>query len=213
MLELTYKITDYAYMRYMGASMGMKLQKKIVFNSPVILTFAGISLLAFLINYITKGNSNQLLFSVYNSSALNPLFYIRLVGHVFGHADWAHFTGNITLLLLLGPLLEEKYGSRNIGLIIVLTAVVTGLLHIFLFPGTALLGASGVVFTFILLSSLSSMKDDRIPLTFIIVAIIYIGGQIVDGLFIKDNISNITHIAGGVLGGIFGYLLNRKKLR
>lgn len=186
--------------------------KKIKFNSPVILSFAFISLLALILNFLTQGISNQLFFSVYPSRLSNPLTYIRFLGHVLGHANWQHYINNMLLLLIVGPLLEEKYGSRSILIIIFITAVISGLVNVILFPNTALLGASGVVFAFILLSSITSYEDGSIPLTFILVALIYIGGQIIDGLTVKDHISNTTHIIGGMIGSVCGYYMNRKRL-
>lgn len=185
----------------------MALIRKFKFNSPIILTFVLISFFAFLLDFITAGFTNNLLFSVYRSSLLNPFFYIRLIGHIFGHANWAHFSANITIILLIGPMLEEKYGSKKIGLIILVTALATGIIEI-LFFSNQLLGASGVVFAFILLSSITSMNDGRIPVTFVIVAVIYIGGQVFSGIFVNDQVSNLTHIIGGVVGGAFGYVLN-----
>lgn len=186
--------------------------KKIKFNSPVILSFAFISLLVLILNFLTQGISNQLFFSVYPSRLSNPLTYIRFLGHVLGHANWQHYINNMLLLLIVGPLLEEKYGSRSILIIIFITAVISGLVNVILFPNTALLGASGVVFAFILLSSITSYEDGSIPLTFVLVALIYIGGQIIDGLTVKDHISNTTHIIGGMIGSVFGYYMNRKRL-
>lgn len=186
---------------------------KVSFNSPVVLTFSIICLAALLLNYLTKGWANRTLFSVYRSSFLNPLTYFRVLGHVFGHADWEHFLGNITLILVVGPLLEEKYGSWNMGAIMLSTALVTGLVHILFFPNVMLLGASGIVFAFILLSSITSIRDGSIPMTFILVAVIYIGEQVFQGLFVKSNISNLTHIIGGILGATFGYIMNKNKLK
>ncbi|MGC2873912.1 rhomboid family intramembrane serine protease [Ihubacter sp. rT4E-8] len=184
---------------------------KISFNSPVILTFVSICAIALLLDTITAGMTNRLLFSVYRSSPLNPLTYVRMVGHVFGHAGWGHFSGNIIMILLIGPLLEEKYGKWNLSFIILLTAVITGVLQILNFPHTGLLGASGVVFAFIILSSMTDMKKGEIPLTFILISIIYIGGQVYQGIFVEDNVSNLTHIVGGIVGGSCGYALNRNK--
>jgi GlpG protein len=184
---------------------------KISFNSPVILSFTLICLGALLLNTITSGKSNYLLFEVYRSSLANPLTYVRLFTHVFGHANWSHFINNITLILVVGPLLEEKYGSADLAFVIAVTAFITGLVHFIFFPGSALLGASGVVFALILLSSFSCIKDGALPLTFILVAVLYIGEQVVDGIFVKDNVSNLTHIIGGIVGAFFGYFANIKK--
>lgn len=186
---------------------------KISFNSPVILCFAIICLVALVTNTLTKGLANRMFFSVYRSPMTDPLTYVRFVGHIFGHANWEHFMGNITLLLVVGPMLEEKYGSVSILAVILITAVVTGVVNFIFFPHIQLLGASGVVFAFILLSSMTSIKEGSIPLTFILVAVIYIGGQIYDGIFVNDNVSNLTHIIGGLVGSCLGFVMAKNKIR
>ncbi len=193
------------------SSSGKKL--KISFNSPVILCFAILCLLTLILNMLTNGLTNRVFFSVYRSPMTNPLTYVRFVGHIFGHADWEHFIGNITLLLVVGPMLEEKYGSLSIFIVILITAVVTGVVNFVFFPNVQLLGASGVVFAFILLSSMTSIREGSIPLTFILVAVIYIGGQIYDGIFVNDNVSNLTHIIGGLVGSCFGFVMSKNKVR
>ena len=134
---------------------------------------------------------------MYRSSFLNPLTYVRLIGHIFGHAGWSHFINNIMMILILGPMLEEKYGSKDILLVILITAVVTGAFHMIFSPFTRLLGASGVVFAFILLSSLTSFDDGGIPVTFILVAVIYIGEQIYQLIAITSNVP-ISHTSSAV---------------
>ena len=190
----------------------MKTKLKISYNAPTTLTFAIICGLALILGYITQDASTRMFFSVYRSSLFDPLTYVRLIGHVFGHANWAHFIGNITLILILGPLLEEKYGKWSILEVIFATAIVTGIINMVLFSNTALLGASGVVFAFIILASITSIKDKSIPLTFILVSLIYMGQEVYSALFIQDNVANLTHILGGIVGAICGYSLNKKKL-
>ncbi len=108
-------------------------------------------------------------------------------------------------------MLEEKYGSKRIMQIIAITALVTELVNYILFPNVALCGASGVVFAFILLTSFTSFRNGEIPLTFILVAIVFLGQQVYEGVFINDNISNLSHVVGGVIGSVVGYKLNKKK--
>lgn len=189
-----------------------KMSIKISFNSPVILAFVAVCFATFLLDKITGGIANRVAFSVYRSSLLSPLTYLRFIGHIFGHANWEHLIGNMTMILLVGPLLEEKYGSVFMIEVIGVTAVVTGLIHFIIFPHTGLLGASGVVFALILLSSLTGIEEGKIPATFILVAAIYIGGQIYDGILVRDNVSNLTHIVGGAVGGFMGCTLNKVKI-
>lgn len=182
---------------------------RISFNSPVILGFVLLCFAALLLSDFTGGKTTAMFFSVYRASLTDPLTYVRFIGHVFGHAGWDHLMGNIMLILVVGPLLEEKYGGANMLLVILATAVVTGIVHFIFFPQIQLLGASGVVFALILLSSFTSIKNGEIPLTFILVAVIYIGQQVYQGLFIQDNVSNLTHIIGGFVGAGLGYAMNR----
>lgn len=188
-----------------------KIKLKVDFNSPVILGFTIICLFSFILNMITDGASNNLIFSVYRSSLTSPLTYVRFFGHVFGHVSWEHFISNIMYILLLGPLLEEKYGKIEITFIIAVTALVTGLINFIFFPHVQLLGASGIVFAFILLASFSNFKSGKIPVTFILVALIYIGQQVYDGIFTNNNISELTHIIGGIVGSAFGFVENKAK--
>ena len=87
---------------------GSKRHLTLSFNSPVVLSFALLCLLALVLGVLTRGFTDNLLFSVYRTSLLDPFTYLRFFGHVLGHANWAHFMGNLTLLLVLGPLLDRK---------------------------------------------------------------------------------------------------------
>jgi len=72
-----------------------------------------------------------------------------------------------------------------------------------------LIGASGIVFMFIMLSSFSGMKNGRLPLTFLLVVLLYITKEMV-GAFQNDGISHFAHIIGGTCGSGFGHFLTKK---
>ena len=182
------------------------------FNAPVVLSFAILSLLVLVLDSATGGASTARLFCVYRAPLTDPLTYVRFFTHVLGHSGYSHYMGNMLLLLLVGPGLEEKYGSRNLLLTIAITAFATGLVQFLLFPHSALLGASGVVFMMIVLSSFTEMKKGGIPLTMLLVVALYLGSEIADGLTKTDNVSHLTHIVGGVSGIVFGFrLAGRRK--
>lgn len=189
----------------------MKSRWKVSYNAPVILTFVLLCFAATVLGVVTNGALTGMLFSVYRGSWADPLTYLRLFTHVFGHAGFDHFIGNAMYLLLLGPMLEEKYGSATILKIIALTAIVTGIVHCLLQGNAALCGASGVVFACIVLSSFTAFKEGEIPMSFVLVAVLYIGKEVLDGLTVQDNISNMTHILGGAVGSVVGYSLNKTK--
>lgn len=176
------------------------------YNAPVILTFFFISFIVLVINWLTKGSSNNLLFSTYRSSILNPLTYIRLFTHIFGHLNWSHFMNNFLYILLIGPLVEEKYGSMNLLIMILITAAVTGIIN-GLIGKYRLMGASGIVFMLIIMSSLVNIQSGKIPITLILVFIFYIANEIIAGIFKKDNVSHMGHLIGAVCGCIYGFYI------
>ena len=136
--------------------------------------------------HLSNGWTTYHLFSVYRSSLADPLFFVRLFGHVLGHAGWDHFIGNMLLFLVIAPPLEERYGSRT------------------------LLGASGIVFMLIMLSSLAGSRNGGIPITLILVGALYLSQQVYDILFVQDNVANFMHIVGGACGTVFSFAVRRK---
>ncbi len=184
---------------------------KLTYNSPVILTFAGICLLALILNWITRGWSNRLFFICYgHASLLDPLTYLRAFCYVFGHANFSHFAGNMTMLLLVGPIVEERFGSWNLCIMMVVTALAGGILNMIFF-NTGILGASGIVFMLIILSAFTNMKKGEIPLTLIIIAVIYLGQELYSGIFVNDNVSHFGHLCGGFSGLGFGAYFYKMK--
>ncbi len=181
----------------------------ITFNSPVVLAFVALCFIATLLGIITGGATTEKYFMTYHSALTNPWTYLRFFTHVLGHSGWSHFLSNAAYLLLLGPILEERYGSLRLVKVILITALVTGLVNYILFPNVALCGASGVVFAFIIMISFTGFRTGEIPMTLILVVLIFIGEQIVDGVLINDNISNMAHIVGGAVGAALGYLWKR----
>ncbi len=184
----------------------------IQYNAPTTLTFTLMCLFVLFLDLLTGGNSTMKLFCVYRWDMSEILGYVRLFTHVLGHADFSHLTGNLVLMLVIGPALEERYGSGNIWWAIVVTALVSGIIQCLFFPGTALMGASGIVFMMIIMSSLGGMRGG-IPITLILVFVIYIGGEIYDGLMTSDNISQLTHIVGGICGAFMGIGMRIRRKR
>ena len=187
----------------------MKKHLRLQYNSPVVLTFALVSFAALVLGTLTGGRSTIRFFSVYRSSLTDLFTYPRFFLHVLGHSDFSHYIGNMMLILVVGPPLEERYGSESLLWSIAMTAFISGVVQWLFFPSTALLGASGIVFMMIVMSSLSGMKEGRIPVTLILVLVLYLGGEMVDGVVLSDNVSQLTHIIGGLCGALIG--LNIRK--
>lgn len=137
---------------------------------------------------------------------LSPLTYVRLVTHIFGHADWNHFMNNFLYILLIGPMIEEKYGSINLIIMILVTAIITGILNS-LFSNKRILGASGIVFMLIVLSSFVNITTGKVPITLILICIFYVVNEIISGIFKKDDVSHMGHLIGAICGFVFGFYI------
>lgn len=188
----------------------MKSRLKIDYNAPYCLSFAILAMIVHVINSLSGGWALGHLFSIPGSASFADwTTYPRLILYVLGHGSAQHLFSNIIVFLLVGPMLEEMYGPLMLLMLSILTAVLTGLIMIVFFSG-ALAGASGIVFAFIILSSFANAKSGTIPLTFILISLIFLGGEVIRALSGQDQIAQFAHIAGGVLGGLAGFFMAKR---
>lgn len=182
---------------------------KITFNSPVILALMFLSA-AVLMLFSATGTTFYHFFSTPTEFKIfSPFTYFCSVSHILGHKNWQHLLGNFLIILLVGPLVEEKYSSSKLLVMVVITALATGILNVFLFS-TTLMGASGIAFMLIVLSSLTNFKAKEMPLTFLLVVSIFLGNEVLNS-FRNNNISEFGHILGGMSGAGFGFFFSEKK--
>lgn len=177
----------------------MNIVKRLNYNSPVIISFFVISLLVLL-----TGTSSYLMLRFTSFSDVN--LYLRLFLYPLAHADFNHFINNFLLILVVGPGVEERYGSKTLLGMILITSAVTGIINLLFFTNIGLLGASGIAFMIVILSSYTNAKKGTIPITFILVLGLYIGREIL-AMTANDNISQLSHILGGVLGAIYCFII------
>ena len=185
---------------------------RIRYNAPVTLTYAFIATLVLASDQLLGTGLIPRIFTVPPAGAFSVTQIsdiIRLFTHVIGHGGWDHLIANFAFILLLGPILEEKHGSLPILLMMIITALITGLFNV-LFSDAALLGASGIVFMMILLVSFTNIRNGDIPLTFILILALYIVREVINS-FENNSIAEFAHIAGGVCGSLFGFLRTGKK--
>ena len=81
---------------------------KITFNAPFTIYFA---ISAFLIFLISGGN-NDINDPFVLQGTMQPThwkWYVGLIGYPLAHANFQHLLGNFSIILLLGPILENNY--------------------------------------------------------------------------------------------------------
>ena len=181
------------------------------FNSPVILSFALMSLLALALHVVTNGLTTQTFFSSYHSSLYDPMTYLRFVSHVLGCVSFDEYATLMLPLLLIGPPLEEKYSGVTLAVAIAMTALITGLVNFAVFRGNTLMGPNAVIFMLLVLTSFTDMKKEGIPLTMVLVVVFYLGREIQAGMAVANHAHEFLNVVGGICGVIFGFALNGKK--
>lgn len=188
----------------------MKIRLK--YNAPVILTFALLCTAVLVFSEMTGYTYIADWFVTHRGPLDSVRTYLTMFTYILGHASVEHFMSNMMLLLLVGPVVEEKYGSKNTLIIMLFTAFLTAAANMAV-TTNGLIGCSGVVFAFIILCSMTSFKRGEIPLTMILVVTLYLGQEILAGVISSDNISQMAHILGGIAGAAFGYFLEGGKRR
>ncbi len=189
----------------------MKRRLKFDYNAPFCLSFALLAMIVYAAGLLSGGCIVERFFSIPGAASLTDFTtWPRLLLHVLGHVSSEHLFSNLVIFLLVGPLLEKMYGSRMLLLLSVFTAVLTGLLMVVFFKGS-LAGASGIVFAFIILSSFANARSGTIPITFILIALIFLGGEIVRAFSGEDQMARFAHLAGGLVGGMAGYLMVQRR--
>ena len=198
------------------------LNIKVAYDAPVTLTFVIVCAVIFLINLLlaksgkAEGLQKLLASPTAQSGSLpfivkSPVSYLRLLFYMFGAGDGAAgsasvlFT-NLILIMLLGPAMEERYGSVIIGIMIFVSALFSGVLNA-CFCDASLVGAVPVVSMMIFLNAFMSFSKKKFPLSFAAVMILFVVLQIFSG---AGAVRIIICIAGGLCGSLFAFLTSPK---
>jgi len=180
---------------------------RIRYNAPVILTFSLLAILILVLNATIMPRLTYRYFAVASSMNWGSIAdWFRLFSHGLGHANWTHLAGNLAFVLLLGPMLEARYGSGKLLLLVLVTALAAGLANVLLFNST-LLGASGVVFMLLALTTMTDLRAGTLPLTFLLLLAIFLSSELL--LATSRSAPQLAHLVGGGIGALTGVLLRR----
>ena len=174
--------------------------KSVHVDSPLVLSIAAICL------FVQLGigeQTRQTLFAIGKTSTLTPSGAFRVVGQLFGHSSWSHLNGNLLLMLVAGPPVESAFGAARLSKIILWVAIATSGSHMLWGPAASVqLGASGVVFAFILLNSLLQRQAGSVPLTFLATCMLWLGGELLNP---QTGTAHSAHLVGACVGTWFGH--------
>ena len=129
-----------------------KLNLKFSYDAPVTLSFVIVCVFFFLLNtfVIKNGALGKILASPTTQTGSlpfivkQPLSYLRLLLYIFGSGEEVIYLTNLMIILMMGPAMEERYGSAIIGIMIFVSALFAGVLNA-CFCETSLVGAVPLV--------------------------------------------------------------------
>ncbi|GKY96315.1 hypothetical protein MPSEU_000591200 [Mayamaea pseudoterrestris] len=188
------------------------LLRHVLVDAPVMLGFCFTCCIIYFVQVIFGIDRIGRLLGVYDVWRLSLLQITSLFTHVLAHSDYNHLRGNMMNLLLVGPSVEHEFGSKNLIKIIVVVAISSALAHIFVGRTYShQLGASGVVFACILLNSLVAASAGKIPMSFVITFVMYIGDELWRFFFSGDTVSHHAHLVGGMVGALAGFQIHQDR--
>ena len=196
--------------------MKKKLKLKFQYDSPVMLTFAFIALIIFILDtFAFKGKLKEVwLVTPTATGGQFPFAFsdfrsiLRLFLHIFGYEDSPVLFCNLIFILLLGLQMEERYGSVIIGIMIFVSALFSGVLNA-CFCQNAVCGAEPVVFMLILLWTMMHLSRSKLSASAIAVIALFICMEI-----FRKNPNGVVGVAivaaGGLCGSLFAFLASPK---
>jgi membrane associated rhomboid family serine protease len=139
-----------------------------------------------------------------------------LLTSMFMHGSFNHLFFNMYALLLFGPLIEAKIGSKRFLYFYLITGLLAAIGYGLIYPAQSALGASGAIMgvigmTIMLLPHLKILLFFIIPMSMRTAGIIFAAIDIF-GLFNPGGVANLAHLIGLAAGLALGkYLLGKKK--
>lgn len=140
-----------------------------------------------------------------------PLRPWALVTSVYAHGSLAHLLGNVTMLVLVGLIVESFTSNVRYHAFFVTTGVLAGLAQVTLIPGSRVLGASGAIFAFlgylVAANPVSSSVLDGLRLSrraqLAMFAVLAVAVTVLTG---APGVALVAHFTGFLLGLLAGRL-------
>lgn len=193
-----------------------KLSLKFSYDAPVSLSMAILILVLFLIDtlIIKKPLIAQCIQAPTVGAGSAPFAFsspkalLGVLFHIFSYMDFNLLLCDLIFIMLLGPFMEERYGSVIIGIMIFVASLFSGVLNACFckFPAS---GSTCVVFMLILLDAMMNISKKKISASSIAVLILFI-----IRLYLVKNengiIDVIIVIAGGLCGSLLAFMASPK---
>lgn len=142
-----------------------------------------------------------------NSAAFdyrNVADYFRILLYPFGFSSWNQLTANLVFILLLFPKIESVFGKLFSSMLVLITVAFAGVICV-CFSNSVIYGTSGIVCMLLILAIFISADKRQIPLSYILLAVIYFAREIVS-IIDTNTIEVFCHFAGSLASSLVGIL-------
>lgn len=178
-------------------------------NSTLIIVLINIAV--FFLTSIFSGLDSYLGLSV--AGCLYYHFWWQPVTYMFTHAGISHILFNMLTLYIFGISVERAIGSKEFLLLYFFCGIFDGLISLLLYyltgQGVLLVGASGAIYSILLvyavlfprsIISIWGIIPVPAPILVVIFAVIELGSQFTG---LSMNVAHLTHLTGFALGWLY----------
>lgn len=194
----------------------MDNQKK-KFYPFITISLGIVNIAVFLLMYVFSGNPNYYIETFSNNwiEVFLSKDYYRLFTCMFLHSDANHLLNNMFTLGVVGNETEQRLGHRHFFVLYIISGLLSSLASAFYYMNVAKvsnefvisLGASGAIFgiygAYLVITLLSSKANGN-PISFSRIALITL--LLLFSGFTGENIDNMAHLAGLIVGIIISFI-------
>lgn len=166
----------------------------------------------FIIQTLSSNFTNLLLL---NQDSYSQVW--RFVSSIFLHGSLSHLILNMFALIFFGSILERFIGEKKFLLVFFATGIFANLIAVNFYDSS--LGASGAIYgilgALIFIRPLMTVWTFNMPMPMFLAGIVWVGANVLGTYgFLSgnplDNTGNIAHLAGMILGFVFGKMYRKK---
>jgi len=139
-------------------------------------------------------------------------FWWQPVTYMFVHANWSHLIFNMLGLLCFGFIVERTIGSLEFLLFYFVCGIFDGVISLLLYRllgvNTLLVGASGAIYSILLLYAVLFPRSilriwGIIPIPAPVLVLVYAVVEIVSQFFGQSGVAHLTHLTGFLMAYIY----------
>jgi rhomboid protease GluP len=180
----------------------------VTFNCPITLAFL---VVVFIVQLAFQTNFSDLFHNLFSVSKpfewANSSSYLSLLLFVFSDdGKWQNISNPLLLIVLIGPIVEERVGPIQLVVAGIATTLITSLLHAILFSSN-LYGPTCLAYMLVFMASYVNVRKGHAPLSFILVLVLVV--LVSADQWTEDLRTAFPMITGSLMGWFWARMTSR----